>query len=100
MHCFSAVSEILSRTVDSVASEDAAAQVGGAGGQARLLVPAILVLGYSKGNHSVYENYGIHLNIIAILAGFFTYKAGTFGQVFKSTIQLMAAEKDSSETTQ
>ena len=89
---------LLSRTVDSVASEDAAAQVGGAGGQARLLVPAILVLGYSKANQSVAENYGVHLNIIAILAGFFTYKAGTFGQVLKSTILLMAQDKEKRET--
>jgi ATP synthase protein I len=84
---------LLSRTVDSLASEDAAAQIGGAGGQARLLVPAILVLGYSKANPWVIENYGVHLNIVAILAGFFTYKAGTFGQVLKSTMQLMAEER-------
>eukprot|EP00213_Chloropicon_mariensis_P006042 CAMPEP_0197484610 /NCGR_PEP_ID=MMETSP1309-20131121/57491_1 /TAXON_ID=464262 /ORGANISM="Genus nov. species nov., Strain RCC998" /LENGTH=391 /DNA_ID=CAMNT_0043027253 /DNA_START=55 /DNA_END=1230 /DNA_ORIENTATION=- len=88
---------LLSRTVDSVASEDAAAQVGGAGGQARLLVPAILVLGYSKGNQSVIDNYGVHLNIIAILAGFFTYKAGTFGQVLKSTVILMAGDKEAKQ---
>ena len=88
---------LLSRTVDSLASEDATAQIGGAGGQARLLVPAILVLGYSKGNQSVIDNYGIHLNIIAILAGFFTYKAGTFGQVLKSTVQLMAEERKGRE---
>ena len=84
---------LLSRTVDAVAAEDAAAQVGGAGGQARLLVPAILVLGYSKCNAAVLENYGVQLNIIAILAGFFTYKAGTFGQVLKSTLSLVAEDK-------
>jgi len=88
---------LLSRTVDSLASEDATAQIGGAGGQARLLVPAILVLGYSKANPWVVENYGVHLNIVAILAGFFTYKAGTFGQVLKSTVQLMAEERKGRE---
>ena len=39
------------------------------------------------------ENYGVQLNIIAILAGFFTYKAGTFGQVLKSTLSLVAEDK-------
>ncbi|QDZ19591.1 hypothetical protein HOP50_03g21090 [Chloropicon primus] len=84
---------LLSRTVDAVASEDATAQVGGAGGQARLLVPAVLVLFYSKQNQWVLDNYGVKLNIIAILAGFFTYKAGTFGQVLKSTVALMAEDR-------
>ena len=59
-------------------------------------MPAILVLFYSKQNQWVLDNYGVKLNIIAILAGFFTYKAGTFGQVLKSTVALMAEDRRSS----
>ena len=83
---------LLSRSVDSVAAEDAATQIGGASGQARLLVPAVLILGYNKWHTYAIETYGFHASLFALLAGFFAYKAGIFGEVFTTVASIVRGE--------
>eukprot|EP00890_Picochlorum_soloecismus_P000866 jgi/Picsp_1/1780/NSC_05251-R1_atp synthase protein i len=57
----------LSRSMDSFG-------VGGVGGGPRLLIPIILALTYNRYNILVAESSGIYLQLLPILAGFFTYK--------------------------
>lgn len=72
---------LLSRSVDSVASEDEGAQVGGAASQPRILIPIVLVLFASKYHDKFQGTYGIDVNILALIAGFFSYKVGSLLQV-------------------
>lgn len=57
----------LSRSMDSFG-------VGGVGGGPRLLIPVILALAYNRYNTLVAESSGIYLQLLPMLAGFFTYK--------------------------
>ena len=72
---------LLSRSVDAVASEDAGEQVGGAASQPRILIPIVLVIFASKYHDKFQGTYGIDVNILALIAGFFSYKVGSFLQV-------------------
>jgi hypothetical protein len=47
---------------------------GGGGGGPRLLIPVILALTYNRWNQLYADDYGLTLQLIPELLGFFTYK--------------------------
>lgn len=68
---------LLSRSVDAVG----AGGLGGALGQPRLLIPVILTLGYNRFNNSpIHESLGLTLQLLPMLAGFFTYKGAVISR--------------------
>jgi ATP synthase protein I len=68
---------LLSKSVDAVG----AGGLGGALGQPRLLIPVILTLGYNRFNHSpIHESLGLTLQLLPMLAGFFTYKGAVISR--------------------
>lgn len=67
----------LSRSVDSFG-------VGGVGGGPRLLIPVILALGYNRYNTLVAEQSGLYLQLLPMLAGFFTYKGAVIARQSKA----------------
>jgi ATP synthase protein I len=58
----------LSRSMDSFGTGF------GSVGSPRLLIPVILALGYNRYNTLVAESSGLHLELLPMLVGFFTYK--------------------------
>jgi len=68
---------LLNRTVDAVGGDSLG---GAAGGSARLLIPAVLVLGFNRFNEFKAEELGMHLELLPGLAGFFTYKMAVIGR--------------------
>ncbi|GMH40964.1 hypothetical protein BSKO_08868 [Bryopsis sp. KO-2023] len=77
---------LLNQGVDSVGTGD----TGGLASQPRLLVPAILVLGFNRWNTLAADDVGVHLELLSMLVGFFTYKAALVGrqslQVFSDLV--------------
>lgn len=67
---------LLSRTVDSVGGAAGNAAVG----QPRLLIPVVLALLYNRWNLLYADEYGITLQLYALLVGFFTYKLAVLGR--------------------
>lgn len=65
---------------------------GTVGGQ-RLLIPAILAMGWNRWNALIAPEIGFELEILPILAGFFTYKIATVVQVFRENIDAMMPSK-------
>lgn len=63
----------LSRSMDAFG-------VGGVGGGPRLVIPVILALVYNRYNTLVAESSGIHLDLLPMLVGFFTYKGAVIGR--------------------
>ncbi|KAL3502678.1 hypothetical protein ACH5RR_037127 [Cinchona calisaya] len=77
---------MLGNTVDSMA-DGAKGLIKGAAGQPRLLVPVVLVMIFNKWNGILVPEYGfIHLELIPMLVGFFTYKIATFFQTIEEAI--------------
>lgn len=80
---------LLSRSVDNTkpggASDIGDVVEGTVGGQ-RLLVPAILVAGWNRWNALAAPSTGIHLHVLPILVGFFTYKGATVVQLFRDLL--------------
>ncbi|XP_039119754.1 protein CONSERVED ONLY IN THE GREEN LINEAGE 160, chloroplastic isoform X1 [Dioscorea cayenensis subsp. rotundata] len=77
---------MLGNTVDSMA-DGAKGLVKGAIGQPRLLVPVALVMMYNRWNEILVPNLGfVHLELIPILVGFFTYKIATFVQAIQESL--------------
>lgn len=79
---------LLARSVDSTTpGEKGISDVleGTIGGQ-RLLVPAILVLGWNRWNALAAPVTGVELQIAPMLAGFFTYKIATLVQLFRDLL--------------
>ncbi|XP_078431378.1 ATP synthase protein I-like protein [Wolffia australiana] len=77
---------MLGNSVDSLA-DGAGGLVKGAAGQPRLLVPVVLVMVYNRWNEFLVPDHGfIHLELIPILLGFFTYKAATFVQAIEEAL--------------
>ncbi|CAL8464582.1 g4117 [Coccomyxa elongata] len=70
---------LLNRSVDGMG----ASFLGAAGGQARLLIPVILALAYNRW-HLVggVDKTGVDLELLPMLLGFFTYKAGVVSKQF------------------
>ncbi|KAM7503328.1 hypothetical protein LguiB_002232 [Lonicera macranthoides] len=90
---------MLGSTVDSMA-DGAKGLMKGAIGQPRILVPVILVMIYNRWNGIVVPEYGLmHLELIPMLVGFFTYKLATFTQAIEEALNIVGnREKDSSTT--
>ncbi len=59
---------------------------GGTVGQQRILIPVILALGYNRWNQLYSDDFGITLQLVPILLGFFTYKFAVLG---RQGLQLM-----------
>uniref|UniRef100_A0A1D1Y2L2 ATP synthase protein I n=1 Tax=Anthurium amnicola TaxID=1678845 RepID=A0A1D1Y2L2_9ARAE len=77
---------MLGNTVDSMA-DGAKGLVKGAVGQPRLLVPVLLVMIYNRWNEILVQDYGfMHLDLIPMLVGFFTYKVATFVQAIEESL--------------
>ncbi|XP_074557082.1 protein CONSERVED ONLY IN THE GREEN LINEAGE 160, chloroplastic isoform X1 [Curcuma longa] len=80
---------MLGNTVDSMAN-GAKGIMKGAVGQPRLLVPVILVMMYNRWNEVLVPDYGfMHLELIPMLLGFFTYKVATFVQALQEAIDIV-----------
>ncbi|KAJ1688395.1 hypothetical protein LUZ63_019785 [Rhynchospora breviuscula] len=79
---------MLGRTVDSMASSSGGL-MRGAVGQPRLLVPVALVMIYNRWNEILVPQYGLmHLELIPMLVGFFTYKVSTFIQAIDDAVSV------------
>ncbi|KMZ57156.1 ATP synthase protein I [Zostera marina] len=67
--------------------------VRGAAAQPRLLVPVALVMIYNRWNAIGVPDYGLmHLDLIPMLVGFFTYKIATFAQAIEDSFILIDPE--------
>lgn len=83
---------MLGSSVDSLA-DGAKGLVKGAVAQPRLLVPVILVMVYNRWNGILVEDYGVmHLQLIPMLVGFFTYKVATFVQALEEALTVVKNE--------
>ncbi|OAY63077.1 ATP synthase protein I [Ananas comosus] len=77
---------MLGNSIDSMA-DGAKGLVKGAIGQPRLLVPVALVMMYNRWNEILVPDYGfMHLELIPMLVGFFTYKIATFVQAIQDAL--------------
>ncbi|KAH9742855.1 protein CONSERVED ONLY IN THE GREEN LINEAGE 160 [Citrus sinensis] len=80
---------MLGSTVDSMAA-GAKGLMKGAVGQPRLLVPVVLVMIYNRWNEITVPEYGfLHLELIPMLVGFFTYKIATFFQAVEEAVSIV-----------
>ncbi|XP_009415236.2 protein CONSERVED ONLY IN THE GREEN LINEAGE 160, chloroplastic [Musa acuminata AAA Group] len=80
---------MLGNTIDSMAN-GAKGFVKGAAGQPRLLVPVALVMMYNRWNEILVPDYGfMHLELIPMLVGFFTYKVATFVQAIQDALDVV-----------
>ncbi|BDA49541.1 probable ATP synthase protein I at C-terminar half [Coccomyxa sp. Obi] len=78
---------LLNRSVDGMG----ASFLGAAGGQARLLIPVILALAYNRWHLlGGVEKTGIDLELLPMLLGFFTYKAGVVSKQFVDLVGAVA----------
>ncbi|MED6170044.1 hypothetical protein PIB30_026896 [Stylosanthes scabra] len=78
---------MLGSSVDSLKSDGSKALIKGAIGQPRLLVPVILVMVYNRWNSILVSEFGtMHLELIPMLVGFFTYKIATFVQAIEDAL--------------
>ncbi|KAI4325154.1 hypothetical protein MLD38_030575 [Melastoma candidum] len=77
---------MLGSSVDSLA-DGAKGLIKGAIGQPRLLVPVVLVMFYNRWNGILVPEYGaMHLELVPMLIGFFTYKIATFVQAIEEAL--------------
>ncbi|KAL9347746.1 hypothetical protein Peur_059112 [Populus x canadensis] len=77
---------MLGNSVDSLA-DGAKGLVKGAAAQPRLLVPVLLVMIYNRWNGILVPDYGfMHLELIPMLVGFFSYKIATFVQAIDEAL--------------
>ncbi|GMN35956.1 hypothetical protein TIFTF001_042326 [Ficus carica] len=83
---------MLGNTIDSMA-DGAKGLVKGAIGQPRMLVPVVLVMIYNRWNGILVPEYGfMHLELIPMLVGFFTYKIATFTQAIEEALTVPQKE--------
>ncbi|XP_037406452.1 protein CONSERVED ONLY IN THE GREEN LINEAGE 160, chloroplastic-like [Triticum dicoccoides] len=77
---------MLGTSVDSLAGGTKAAAKGAAA-QPRLLIPMVLVMMYNRWNAILVPEYGfMHLELIPMLVGFFTYKIAMFTQAILESV--------------
>lgn len=69
----------LYRTVDGM-SPSGSGMAGSMLSQQRLLIPAILILGFNRYETLAAPATGQHLSLLALVGGFFTYKLALVGQ--------------------
>uniref|UniRef100_A0A1J3JGH5 ATP synthase protein I n=1 Tax=Noccaea caerulescens TaxID=107243 RepID=A0A1J3JGH5_NOCCA len=85
---------MLGNTVDAMA-DGARGVMKGAAGQPRLLVPVVLVMIFNRWNGILVPEYGfMHLELIPMLVGFFTYKIATFFQAIEEAISITTQKTD------
>ncbi|XP_031112566.1 protein CONSERVED ONLY IN THE GREEN LINEAGE 160, chloroplastic [Ipomoea triloba] len=85
---------MLGNSVDSIQTEGPRALIKGAVGQPRLLVPVVLVMLYNRWNEIVVPEYGLmHLELIPMLVGFFTYKIATFAQAIEEALTVTGPKR-------
>ncbi|KAI3457137.1 hypothetical protein Pfo_013800 [Paulownia fortunei] len=83
---------MLGNSVDSMA-DGAKGLVKGAIGQPRLLVPVVLVMLYNRWNGILVPDYGfMHLDLIPMLVGFFTYKIATFMLAIEEAVNVVGGK--------
>nr|GEW49659.1 ATP synthase protein I-related protein [Tanacetum cinerariifolium] len=83
---------MLGNSMDGMAG-GARGAIKGAIGQPRLLVPVALVMIYNRWNGIVAPEYGLmHLELIPMLVGFFTYKIATFTQAIEEAITVVSED--------
>ncbi|KAI3732102.1 hypothetical protein L1987_63299 [Smallanthus sonchifolius] len=83
---------MLGNSIDGMA-DGARGVIKGAIGQPRLLVPVALVMIYNRWNGIIVPEYGLmHLELIPMLVGFFTYKIATFTQAIEEAISVVSNE--------
>ncbi|KAK9285505.1 hypothetical protein L1049_024699 [Liquidambar formosana] len=83
---------MLGSSVDSMA-DGARGLIKGAISQPRLLVPVVLVMIYNRWNGILVPEYGfMHLDLIPMLVGFFTYKIATFIQAIEEALTIVGRE--------
>lgn len=93
---------LLGRSVDSFGggSGGVGGAVGGAVGQQRLLLPLILALGYNRYEFLLAARTGHHAQLLAMLLGFFTYKAAVVGKQAATLLgELSGSVRDGSGNT-
>lgn len=79
---------MLGNSVDSVAN-GGRAFLKAAIGQPRLMVPVALVMVYNRWNGILVPDYGfMHLELVPMLVGFFTYKIATFAQTIQEALDV------------
>lgn len=77
---------MLGKSVDSMA-DGAKGLINRSIGQPRLLVPVALVMIFNRWNEILVPDFGyMHLELIPMLVGFFTYKIATFIQAIEVAI--------------
>ncbi|XP_010924613.1 protein CONSERVED ONLY IN THE GREEN LINEAGE 160, chloroplastic isoform X1 [Elaeis guineensis] len=80
---------LLGNSVDSMAA-GTKGMVKGAVAQPRLLVPVALVMIYNRWNEILVPDHGfMHLQLIPMLVGFFTYKIATFVQAIEDAVNVV-----------
>lgn len=85
---------MLGNSVDSISTDGPKALIKGAAGQPRLLVPVVLVMIYNRWNGILEAEYGfMHLDLIPMLVGFFTYKIATFAQAMEDALTTVEEKK-------
>ncbi|KAG2712519.1 hypothetical protein I3760_04G130600 [Carya illinoinensis] len=85
---------MLGSSVDSMA-DGAKGVIKGAIAQPRLLVPVVLVMIYNRWNGILVPEYGyMHLELIPMLVGFFTYKIATFVQAVEESLPVVGEKTE------
>ncbi|GKV24974.1 hypothetical protein SLEP1_g34501 [Rubroshorea leprosula] len=80
---------MLGNSVDAIANKKKRLMRGGIA-QPRLLVPVLLVMVFNRWNEILVPQYGLlHLELIPMLVGFFTYKIATFLQAVEEAIAIV-----------
>ncbi|KAL6845304.1 hypothetical protein ACP4OV_024799 [Aristida adscensionis] len=80
---------MLGTSVDSLAG-GTGETVRSAAAQPRLLIPVALVMMYNRWNEILVPDYGfMHLQLIPMLVGFFTYKIATFAQAIEDSLPVV-----------
>ncbi|KAL3323183.1 hypothetical protein AABB24_040345 [Solanum stoloniferum] len=86
---------MLGNSVDSLRTDGPKALIKGAVGQPRLLVPVVLVMIYNRWNGILSAEYGLmHLELIPMLVGFFTYKIATFAQAIEEAVAIVGKKTE------
>ncbi|KAG2493998.1 hypothetical protein HYH03_007925 [Edaphochlamys debaryana] len=73
---------LLSKSVDAMGG-GGDGLAGGMASQPRLLIPVILGLGYNRFNQLYADQLGVHLELLPMLVGFFTYKLAVVARQYK-----------------
>lgn len=83
--------QALALQVGSIAPKDEEQAIGGAAGGLRLVIPALLAAIFSKYHKLVETQYGLDLNVIGLLAGFYVPKE--LAQLTELTKAVLVDEK-------